>query len=196
MLLNKQTYTVFVDVGQGQRKWHLSSSTILPKVVCLMTRCTVAYFTQESLPSLEVIDHLPPLSNLQVPHGEYKSARHPKGRPEHIFNPQTRSDVGHPSSQPFPYPPQPHPPHNPNFVLWQSDDSRGISPTTSTDGDANLAPLEYLKTISPMRRHPIDENILLRLRPNLTLPTPRPDPSYAYNNRPPWDRTANDLYPS
>ncbi|KAF7374596.1 cAMP-independent regulatory protein pac2 [Mycena sanguinolenta] len=64
-LLIKQKYTAFIDTPRGQRKWHL-----------------IAYFTEESVDRLNCIDDYPSLSCLNVPHGNYKSARSVKGRPD------------------------------------------------------------------------------------------------------------------
>jgi len=50
---------------------------------------TVAYFTEESLDWVRSIEDIPQLAALHVPHGKYKSARSAKGRPDHIFNPET-----------------------------------------------------------------------------------------------------------
>lgn len=55
----------------------------------------VAYFTEESIESLKCIDDLPQLASLHVPHGNYRSARSAKGRPEHIFNPEESPTSAH-----------------------------------------------------------------------------------------------------
>lgn len=166
-VLNKQTYTVFVDTARGKQKWHL-----------------IAYFTQESLPRLKVIEDFPELASLQVPLGSYPSARHPKGRPEHVFTPREGtadfvpylpSTSGSPSTSQSsqPYARQPR-----SFIMWPTEaTSSPRSPAdqrygdidgsdrseSSTNDDPSLAPLTYLQSVPPPRRHPIDEKTLMRL---------------------------------
>lgn len=82
--LIKQTYSVIVRHpfdARPARKWHLSTST-LPIEICWPradrpSSCslTVAYFTQGSIDNLRTIDDVPPLANLEVPSGVYRSAR-------------------------------------------------------------------------------------------------------------------------
>ncbi|KAJ7760978.1 Gti1/Pac2 family-domain-containing protein [Mycena metata] len=172
-LLIKQTYTAFVDTPRGQRKWHL-----------------IAYFTEESVDRLSSIDDYPMLASLNVPHGKYKSARSVKGRPDHIFNPDDSGDSGEFSHlQYVAYDPgsassrssrsTPSPRYTPRSLTWNgplSDgtDSRRHAETGSMNGhtrgrslpEANesLAPLEYLETVTPPRRHPVDERALKLFR--------------------------------
>ncbi|KAI0026765.1 Gti1/Pac2 family-domain-containing protein, partial [Vararia minispora EC-137] len=61
--LVKQTYSVFLDTDRGRRKWHL-----------------IAYFTQESLDTLDAVDAVPHLAALHVPPRSFSSARAVKGR--------------------------------------------------------------------------------------------------------------------
>ncbi|KAF9010605.1 Gti1/Pac2 family-domain-containing protein [Cyathus striatus] len=163
-VLIKQTYTVFVDTPRGQRKWHL-----------------IAYFTEESIDRLRSIDDIPQLASLHVPHGKYKSARSAKGRPDHIFNPETDSPEfsrleyvpyaprGSPSLQPSPTTHRPltwidSPPHEspqPHHKANQRRRDPGSS-TSSDDSPEALAPLAYLQNIAPPRRHPVDEKTLMR----------------------------------
>ncbi|KAJ7502382.1 Gti1/Pac2 family-domain-containing protein [Mycena galericulata] len=166
-LLIKQTYTAFVDTPHGQRKWHL-----------------IAYFTEESVDRLNSIDDYPILSSLNVPHGKYKSARSVKGRPDHIFNPDDSADSGEFSHlQYVAYDPgsvssrssrsTPSPRYPPRSLTWNGPTSdrgdsrrqaeagphkRGMSLPESELG--SLAPLEYLETMTPPRRHPVDETAL------------------------------------
>ncbi|KAJ7282700.1 Gti1/Pac2 family-domain-containing protein [Mycena rebaudengoi] len=165
-LLIKQTYTAFVDTPRGQRKWHLSKSPL--------TR-------------LRCIDDYPSLASLKVPHGKYKSARSVKGRPDHIFNPDddggefshlkyvaydpgsmsSRSSRSTPSPQ---YPPRSltwnGPSSDPRESGCHNGDSRlGHTRAQSLpDSSDSLAPLEYLETVTPPRRHPIDETALRLFR--------------------------------
>ncbi|KAJ7139059.1 Gti1/Pac2 family-domain-containing protein [Mycena epipterygia] len=166
-LLIKQTYTAFVDTPRGQRKWHL-----------------IAYFTEESVDRLSCIDDYPTLSSLKVPHGRYKSARSVKGRPDHIFNPDDSADsgefsyvaydAGSPSRSSRS---TPSPRSIERSLTWDGPISdrkdsrrqgpigghrRGRSLPESESGF--LAPLEYLETVTPPRRHPIDETALKLFR--------------------------------
>ncbi|KAJ7782400.1 Gti1/Pac2 family-domain-containing protein [Mycena maculata] len=175
-LLIKQTYTAYVDTPRGQRKWHL-----------------IAYFTEESVDRLNSIDDYPTLSSLKVPHGKYKSARSVKGRPDHIFNPDDSADSGEFSHlQYVAYDPgsvssrssrsTPSPRHTARSLTWNgptSDrtDSRRqaeVGPITRhtrgrslPESDLGfLAPLEYLETVTPPRRHPVDETALKLFKAN------------------------------
>ncbi|KAH6914423.1 Gti1/Pac2 family-domain-containing protein [Coprinopsis sp. MPI-PUGE-AT-0042] len=169
-VLIKQTYTVFVDTPRGQRKWHL-----------------IAYFTEESLDRLRTIDDIPQLAYLEVPSGKYKSARSAKGRPEHLFqadaDPHTFGQLEYVSYAPSyrESPPQATHPvevtpkrsytwvdtsstlNERQFHLPPQRVRQQYSPSFSSDSgsDSSLAPLEYLKTIPPPRRHPIDEKTLM-----------------------------------
>ncbi|KAF9452787.1 hypothetical protein P691DRAFT_803513 [Macrolepiota fuliginosa MF-IS2] len=168
-ILIKQTYTVFVDTPRGQRKWHL-----------------IAYFTEDSIKRLRSIDDIPHLRNLLVPHGKYKSARSAKGRPDHIFNPESETEFSRieyvpyrPGRSPV-LPPSTSSPTQ-HAMSWPDSPSQDGSPppsdhltyprqmrrgpgssTSSDDNPECLAPLEYLQNIQPLRRHPVDENALMR----------------------------------
>ncbi|KAK7018838.1 camp-independent regulatory protein pac2 [Favolaschia claudopus] len=163
-LLIKQTYTAFVDTPRGQRKWHL-----------------IAYFTEESVDRLHCIDDYPALASLNVPHGKYKSARSVKGRPDHIFNPDDGANHAEFSLHYVPYDPRsvsapssrssPSPQYPPRSLTWNGpspdpsqlrhhqEHRRGRSLPGDTDADF-LAPLEYLETVTPPRRYPVDETAL------------------------------------
>lgn len=165
-LLIKQTYTAFVDTPRGQRKWHL-----------------IAYFTEESVDRLNCIDDYPALSSLNVPHGKYKSARSVKGRPDHIFNPDDSGDTGEFSHlQYVAYDPgsvssrssrsTPSPRYMERSLTWNGPPSDRSDPRRQADHKRGrslpesefLAPLEYLETVTPPRRHPIDETALKLFR--------------------------------
>ncbi|KAF7357859.1 cAMP-independent regulatory protein pac2 [Mycena venus] len=139
----------------------------------------IAYFTEESVDRLHCIDDYPALSTLNVPHAKYKSARSVKGRPEHIFNPDDSADSGDFSHlQYVAYDPgsvssrssrsTPSPRYTPRSLTWngppsadprrQGEHKRGRSLPESEAGF--LAPLEYLETVTPPRRHPVDETAL------------------------------------
>ncbi|CAA7261825.1 unnamed protein product [Cyclocybe aegerita] len=174
--LIKQTYTVYVETPRGQRKWHL-----------------IAYFTEDTITRLRSIDDIPQLASLAVPPGRYKSARSAKGRPDHIFNPDSESPVFSrleyvpyaPRTSPPPPQPQPLTPlqaqhpyqshrHSESPVSPVSPVERPISvphapgPASSTsssisDDSKNLVPLCYLQDNPPPRRHPTDEKVLMLL---------------------------------
>ncbi|KAG7098288.1 hypothetical protein E1B28_000251 [Marasmius oreades] len=166
-ILIKQTYTVFVETPQGQRKWHL-----------------IAYFTEESLEHLQCVDDLPHLASLPVPHGRYKSARSSKGRPEYIFSGDQQPSG---SISPIEYisyapdrssSPSSSSRESPNSPKWHDREQAhggyplGLFPPPSPQSPAhghdrrvhrgaeNLAPLVYLQAISPPRRYPEDEKTL------------------------------------
>ena len=138
----------------------------------------VAYFTEESIERLKCIDDIPQLATLQVPHGKYKSARSAKGRPDHIFNPESdASEYAH--LEYVPYTPRSASSHSPKERTWRNSSHEGPhseqrrhsawggSDSTSTDdgGPEGLAPLAYLENIPPPRRHPLDEKALKLLSP-------------------------------
>ncbi|KAF8070793.1 Gti1/Pac2 family-domain-containing protein [Lyophyllum atratum] len=129
--LVKQTYSVFVETSRGRRKWHL-----------------IAYFTQDTLDYLRTVDDLPHLASINVPPGRYRTARSGnRGR-----HPQF-SDIAS-------YPPHPYSLYRDYASPNRSDPFRPIlSPPNRAS--AILAPLEYLKTIPPHRRHPVDEEALM-----------------------------------
>lgn len=114
---------------------------------CSLTPYLVAYYTQETLEYLRVVDDIPMLHSLHVPPGRYKSARSAKGRgarDPHITGYSPGGAHGGPYAA-FPTPPISHP-HPPNSSRL------GI-----------LAPLAYLQNLPPPRRHPFDEELLMSL---------------------------------
>ncbi|KAG5734284.1 cAMP-independent regulatory protein pac2, partial [Termitomyces sp. T112] len=98
----------------------------------------IAYFTQDTLASLYTVNDFPDLAAIRVPPGMYRSAR--AGNRGVVRIP--------PVSAPFPIirtyhiynVPYPSSPHTPT---------------------GHLAPLEYLRTCPPPRRHPLDEKALM-----------------------------------
>jgi len=156
--LIKQTYTVFVDTPRGQRKWHL-----------------IAYFTEDTVSRLRSIDDIPQLVSLSVPHGKFKSARSAKGRPDHIFNPESDSP-GFPGLEYVPHAPRTSPSGSPTTPedTWPDHpvaSKNEPAHTSHFSGKAppkenireNLVPLHYLQDNAPPRRHPMDEKILMLL---------------------------------
>ncbi|KAG6873450.1 hypothetical protein C0995_015539 [Termitomyces sp. Mi166 len=139
----------------------------------------VAYFTEESIEHLLSIDDIPPLANLVVPSGKYKSARSTKGRPDHIFNNDTEAPE-FPRLEYIPYTPKrasASPSHTAD-ALYHSHSEKQIEPLSQTRYETSsksrfvssdepppdsLAPLEYLQNMAPPRRHPTDEKALQQL---------------------------------
>ncbi|KIM45349.1 hypothetical protein M413DRAFT_442022 [Hebeloma cylindrosporum] len=159
-VLIKQTYTVYVDTPRGRRKWHL-----------------IAYFTEDTVARLSSIDEIPELASMVVPHGKYKSARSAKGRPDHIFNPESQSPVfSRLEYVPYmPKPPSPVPPstnRGPDASYENTRRGRSVphqSPGSSSSSSSEeitrevLVPLEYLQDNPHPRRDPTDEKILMLL---------------------------------
>jgi len=120
----------------------------------------IAYYTQDTLDQLRTIDDHLELATLQVPEGAYKCARNPK-RPVREMNSSGRPLLHHP----YPY---------------QTRDGGSTSPANmQNDGNngATLAPLQYLQSIPPQRRHIVDEMALIRLP--MTINSDTFSPSHA-----------------
>jgi hypothetical protein len=156
--LIKQTYSVFVDTPRGRRKWHL-----------------IAYFTQDSIDYLRSIDDIPQLANLPVPPGNYKSARSAKGRPREpqVQDPQPPTYNPHAPHPPYAAYPSASPPasfdakhtwpERPSYTQESPRFSNRAQPRLFNSSKVSdiLAPLAYLQNISPPRRDPIDEKVLM-----------------------------------
>lgn len=133
--LCKQTYSAFVETPKGRRKWHL-----------------IAYFTQESVEYLRTVDDIPTLNNLFVPPGKYKSARSANRKiRDSGFSGDRCSNFS---------------PYSPGRPLFTSSTpvpcNQEPRPLLTVSGNmACLAPLEYLQNITPQRRHPFDEELLM-----------------------------------
>lgn len=105
-----------------------------------------AYFTQDTLENLRTIDDLPELASLHVPPGKYISARSINKNPKVIPGYPIQCGYGR-DRIPRLFKLQNRPP------LW--------SPNGEDDQRGALAPLAYLETIAPSRRHPLDEKALM-----------------------------------
>ena len=145
---------------------------------CFLIRDSVAYFTEDSIKRLCSIDDIPHLSNMFVPHDDYKSSRSAKGKADHMFSPRFEPEFSRIEYVPYKYrcshtsrlqapssPPQyphtwPKSPLQPESSPDCSHPRQG--PGSSTSLNDSLAPLEYLQNIQPLRRHPIDEKALMR----------------------------------
>jgi len=99
----------------------------------------IAYYTQDTLNQLQTIDDIPNLAMVNVPDGAYKGARNPK---------RTAREIHSLASRQMPYQYQPR------------DDEAMLDDGTRRN---RLAPLQYLQSIPPPRRHVVDEMALIRL---------------------------------
>ncbi|KAF7315876.1 hypothetical protein MIND_00104100 [Mycena indigotica] len=168
--LIKQTYSVFVETPHGRRKWHL-----------------IAYFTQDSVDYLRTIDDIPQLAGLRVPPGMYKSARrrpgqqhsqpHPPPPPyAHQYAPPAYDAPSNPyypasviyTQNPYPSrspsPPSASPPSyplGPASVSTLGSPARSARASPSRGLSPDLPPLEFLESIPPPCRHPLDEKALM-----------------------------------
>jgi Gti1/Pac2 family transcription factor len=126
----------------------------------------VAYFTQATLDHLRTIEDLPQLARLNVPPGKYRTARsvRPSKAPYQGFD-LIPSTAGYPTSK---IPPSTqHPSRGPEIQVVV-DNARSnrpehnqITPPGGRPRADDLAPLTYLQTIPPPRRHPLDEKALM-----------------------------------
>lgn len=123
------------------------------------------------------IDDIPQLASLSVPHGKFKSARSAKGRPDHIFNPESDSPI-FPRLEYVPHAPRTSPSISPttshpednwfDYPVTSKNEptpvASGIVSSEETIGvRENLVPLHYLQDNAPPRRHPTDEKVLMLL---------------------------------
>jgi len=121
----------------------------------------IAYYTQNTLHHLRTVTDFPELANIPVPDGAYKSARNPK-RPAREVNATERSML-----QPYQYQIRGATPH----------EEAGNMQDNGHHEVARLAPLQYLQSIAPPRRHAVDEMALIRLP--ITINSDHFSPSYA-----------------
>ena len=136
----------------------------------------VAYFTEDTVNRLRTVDDIPQLANLSVPHGQYKSARSAKGRPDHIFNSEAESAFAR--LEYVPYAPRASPPEPSPTTLYHHDTwsdpsvrepitGRSNALSSKSDDHRNhrevLVPLSYLQDHTPPRRDPTDERVLMLL---------------------------------
>lgn len=128
----------------------------------------VAYFTHDSLDYLRTVSDIPDLARIDVPAGQYRSARHNPSKQSRAQR-EERSYSLAPQYAPYPSPPRivpqrvsglPHASSSPQ----RTDYSRRALPW----GGQALAPLEYLQNLAPPRRHPMDEKALMALYPDLS----------------------------
>jgi len=122
----------------------------------------IAYYTQNTVEQLRTIDDFPDLATLQVPDGAYRGARNPK-RPA-----RETTSLGRPLMH-----------HHPYLHHTRNNGSPDDAANMQDDGNhgAKLAPLQYLQSIPPQRRHVVDEMTLIRLP--MTINSDNFTPSHA-----------------
>ncbi|PCH36012.1 hypothetical protein WOLCODRAFT_166611 [Wolfiporia cocos MD-104 SS10] len=151
--LIKQTYSVFVHItDQPTRKWHLN-----------------AYYTQDTVDQLRTVDHIPTLRDLEVPAGRFVCARTSGSRRANRGAGRATSATHKVSAA---------------SLSSQSERSTTVSPksdertetsvprmnptihylpltlSTAQSAHRRLAPLEFLQSIPPKVRDPIDDQAL------------------------------------
>ncbi|GLB39156.1 putative gti1/Pac2 family protein [Lyophyllum shimeji] len=171
--LVKQTYSVHVSLpGESlrgvERKWHLT-----------------AYFSQQRLDELDIIDRIPGVGDVPVPDGLFRSARAGKLRRDHrssskkskqppdlAIGPESyRLNHGQASSPSSRRRSSLSSDHLMSPSSLTANRSRHSSPSSDaaspesispTRQPAKLVPLEYLQNVSGTRRDPVDEQFLRR----------------------------------
>ncbi|KAF9040152.1 Gti1/Pac2 family-domain-containing protein, partial [Panaeolus papilionaceus] len=151
--LVKQTYSVYVNTPNGRRKWHL-----------------IAYLTEEQHThrDLYTVWNNPELSRIKIPEGMYQCARVSRknlrshSNAAHLREQQAAAALHSASWS-----------HEPTIQRELESPPESQIPTISRDDSATpdsthtngyrLAPLEFLKTVSPPKRHALDEMALIRL---------------------------------
>lgn len=124
-VLTKQTYSAWVDLPTGPKKWHLSTWLL---ITFLPMRCIysflyfplplAAYFTQATIGNMKTVDDIPCLKNLAVPPGMYRRSRSGK----------RKSDNRRPSITDLPSPlSEPGSPQHGSYPLYIPFDGQGSS---------------------------------------------------------------------
>ncbi|KAF8589107.1 hypothetical protein K439DRAFT_1645200 [Ramaria rubella] len=171
-ILTKQTYSAWVSLPTGQKKWHLT-----------------AYYTQATLPNMRTVDDIPRMQGISVPSGMYRRARSVKRkggdrRPSLVEAPSPESESGSPPHEQGTYPlyipfesranssppvrrlsvSSGSDPHEDDFYPWKRPRERaGYAFSAEDEMDsvsAKLAPLSYLQSLQHPRRNPVDEVVL------------------------------------
>jgi len=130
--------------------------------------CPVAYFTHESLDYLRTVSDIPDLARIDVPIGQYRSARHNMSRQSRAQREERLYPLT-PQYAPYPSPPRITPQRIPSGS-YPSGGSQATDFSTRVPprGRQSLAPLVYLQNLAPPRRHPMDEKALMALYPDLS----------------------------
>jgi len=174
-VLTKQTYSAWVDLPTGPKKWHLT-----------------AYFTQATIGNMKTVDDLPCMQSVSVPPGLYRRSRSGKRkndnrRPSLVDLPSPISEPGSPRLDHGSFPlympfegqgsssPSPRrlssssgsDVHEDDFYPWMRPRERaGYAFSAQDQADpvsTGLAPLSYLQSLQNPRRNPADEVVLRAL---------------------------------
>lgn len=181
--LVKQTYSVHVSLPADRprsiiRKWHLSKKLSITNI-SETWRFLAAYFSQRKLDALDTVDNIPGIGDVVVPDGWFRSARAgktPRDNRKFTCDPQRSSEdvLYSPSNfeRTHEISSSPHR-HSRSSQIHTSvsstpsDKSTSVSPSSSTSlgsrypcGSQTLVPLQYLQSVSGVRRNPIDEQFL------------------------------------
>ena len=177
--LIKQSYTVHINTGERQQKWHLSGYSELH--LCNLTHLIlVAYFSTDVPHCLRSVDDIPELAMLSVPAGRYINTLSATGEEHSLTCDPVKSEFTGPEYAPN------HHLHSVKSVILPSSwrlyfditpdqpidkakeetafTSRLISLSSNTPtSKLTLVSLSYLEKHSPPWRHPIDKKMLTML---------------------------------
>lgn len=179
-VLTKQTYSAWVNLPTGPKKWHLT-----------------AYFTQATVNGMNTVDDIPCMRGVTVPPGMYRRSRcgkkrkesrrpYPVDLPSPVSDPQSSGDEPVPYLACLPFDPRIGSPTPPPFSGMNADydgkDNEDYPAKSSRDRQDQmsidkfpcekrkvgnkLAPLSYLQSLHHPRRHPADE-VVLRAFPSI-----------------------------
>lgn len=113
-ILTKQTYSAWVDLPSGPRKWHLSTCLLihassLAQPSLYFPRLSAAYFTQATIGSMQTLDEIPCMTGVSVPPGMYRRSRCAKRKGDNrrlslVDLPSPNSEPGSPRHEQEAYP--------------------------------------------------------------------------------------------
>jgi hypothetical protein len=116
-ILTKQTYSAWVDLPTGPKKWHLSKWLLHRSVpqdvsnspLVNSAPSSAAYFTQATLGNMRTVDEIPCMQNVSIPPGMYRRSRTGKRksdnrRPSLVDLPSPISEPGSPRQEHGTYP--------------------------------------------------------------------------------------------
>lgn len=169
-MLTKQTYSAWVKLPTGRKKWHLSTCLHAPRAAPppLTPPCSAAYFTQATLHQMKTINDIPCLRAVAVPPDMYhraSSGKRKKGFRRPVFTDHPSPPHSDEPEEALIMPFDPHlqtPPPVRRFSVSESDDNDQSSASSHSQAalKKELAPLSYLQSLNHFRRHPADEHIL------------------------------------
>ncbi|KAF8512660.1 hypothetical protein BU17DRAFT_53901 [Hysterangium stoloniferum] len=129
-ILTKQTYSAWVSLPTGQKKWHLT-----------------AYFTQATVNAMRTVDDIPCMKGLVVPPGMYRRSRCGK----------RRKDARRPTLTELPKPDGAEDDEEMDNGYYSSDTPHARPERLPSEDGTGLAPLSYLQSLHHPRRNPADE---------------------------------------